>query len=123
MLTLANLLISKSISPTFVPGWLVFITAQVSAQVYITKPTADPAAKTVFDQSTFSTVNGEMPGGEEQTNLKSPKVLVYCTDKTSRSLLANVDRYPLTRIELGNILWRYVTISIKNKTGTFGDNI
>jgi hypothetical protein len=31
--------------------------------VYITKPTADPAAKTVFDQRTFSTVNGETEGG------------------------------------------------------------
>jgi hypothetical protein len=42
----------------------VFITARVSAPVYITKPTADPAAKTVFDQSTFSTVNGETLGGK-----------------------------------------------------------
>ena len=41
----------------------MFITARVSAPVYITKPTADPAAKTVFDQSKFSTVNGETVGG------------------------------------------------------------
>jgi hypothetical protein len=41
----------------------VFITARVSAPVCITKPTADPAAKTVFDQRTFSTVNGETVGG------------------------------------------------------------
>jgi hypothetical protein len=38
------------------------MTAQVSEPVYITKPTADPAAKTVFDQSTFSTVNRETEG-------------------------------------------------------------
>ena len=41
----------------------MFITARVSAPVYITKPTADPAAKTVFDQRTLSTVNGETAGG------------------------------------------------------------
>jgi hypothetical protein len=31
--------------------------------VYITKPIAEPAAKTVFDQRTFSTVSGETMGG------------------------------------------------------------
>lgn len=59
-----NLLISRSNSPTFVSGWLVFITARVSAPVYTTKPTADPAASTVFDQRTFSAVRGEMEGGK-----------------------------------------------------------
>jgi hypothetical protein len=29
----------------------------------MTKPTADPAANTVLDQSTFSAVNGETVGG------------------------------------------------------------
>ena len=64
-LTFTNLLISKSKNPTFVPRcqWFVFITARVSAQVYITKPTADPGAKTVFDQRVFSSVNGEKVSG------------------------------------------------------------
>jgi hypothetical protein len=30
----------------------------------MTKPTADPAANTVFDQSTFSAVSGETVGGK-----------------------------------------------------------
>jgi len=41
----------------------VFMTARVSDPVYITKPTADPAARTVLDQSIFSTVSGETLGG------------------------------------------------------------
>lgn len=39
------------------------MTALVSGPVYITKPTAEPAASTVFDQRTFSTVSGETLGG------------------------------------------------------------
>ena len=42
----------------------MFITARVLVPVYITKPTADPAAKTVFDQSMFSTINGETLVGQ-----------------------------------------------------------
>jgi hypothetical protein len=40
----------------------VFITALVSEPVYITNPTAVPAARTVLDHSTFSAVSGSTLG-------------------------------------------------------------
>jgi hypothetical protein len=57
-LTFASLLISKSSSPTFVSGWLVFMTARVSDPVYTMNPIADPAAKTVLLHKTFSADRG-----------------------------------------------------------------
>lgn len=41
----------------------MFKTARVSEPVKITKPTAEPAARTVFAQSTFSTSKGDTLGG------------------------------------------------------------
>jgi len=73
---LARLFISRSNSPTFVPGWLVFITARVSAPVYTTNPIADPAARTVFDHRTFSAVKGDTEGGRgcNGTEFELPKI-------------------------------------------------
>lgn len=73
---MARLFISRSNSPTFVPGWLVFITARVSAPVYTINPTADPAARTVFDHNTFSAVKGDTDGGSgcKGTERELPKV-------------------------------------------------
>lgn len=56
--TLAILFTSCSSVPIFVSGSDVFSTARVSFPVYTTRPTADPAARTVFAQSTFSTDRG-----------------------------------------------------------------
>lgn len=53
-----------SSSPTFVSGWLVFMTARVSGPVYTTNPTIEPAASTVFDHNTFSAVSGSIDGTE-----------------------------------------------------------
>lgn len=41
----------------------MFITARVSEPVNITKPIAEPAARTVFAQSTFSTFRGDILDG------------------------------------------------------------
>lgn len=60
--TFASLLISKSNSPTFVSGWLVFMTARVSDPVYTMNPIADPAAKTVLLHKTFSADSGSTVG-------------------------------------------------------------
>lgn len=38
------------------------MTARVSGPVYTTSPTAEPAARTVFDQRTFSAVSGATDG-------------------------------------------------------------
>lgn len=45
--------------------------------MYITKPIADPAAKTVFDQSTFSTVKGETVGGKGTDEFESEGVGLF----------------------------------------------
>ena len=64
VLTFASLLISRSSKPTFVSGWLVFITARVSEPVRTTNLIAEPAARTVLAQSTFSTFKGETLWGK-----------------------------------------------------------
>lgn len=57
-ITFESLLISQSNKPTLVFGLLVFITARVSLPVYITTPTADPAARTVLAHKQFSAERG-----------------------------------------------------------------
>jgi hypothetical protein len=56
--TFAILLTSISSVPILVSGSLVLRTARVSLPVKTTSPTAEPAARTVLAQSTFSTLSG-----------------------------------------------------------------